>query len=66
MRLSDIMSNMNLAVWPSIALIIFLGVFIGVVLRLMSRPRSGWDQLGRLAVEEPARAAVEPAKEVRS
>ncbi len=33
MRLSDIMGNMNLAIWPQIALFIFLAVFISITYR---------------------------------
>ena len=36
MRLSDIMSNMDLAFFPQIALVIFLAVFVSVVIRLYS------------------------------
>ena len=43
MRLSELMSNMDLAVWPQIALVLFLGIFAGVVIRTFSK--SAQDQL---------------------
>jgi uncharacterized membrane-anchored protein YhcB (DUF1043 family) len=33
--MSSIMSSMELWVWPSIAMVIFLGVFIGVAIRVL-------------------------------
>lgn len=32
--MSSIMSSMELWVWPSIAMVIFLGVFVGVAIRV--------------------------------
>lgn len=37
MRLSDIMSRMDLTIWPVAALVIFLGIFILIAMRTMSR-----------------------------
>ncbi len=37
MRLSDIMSNMDLTVYPQVALVIFLAVFAAVVWRVFHR-----------------------------
>ena len=37
MRLSELMSNMDLAFFPQVALVIFLAVFVGVVYRLFSK-----------------------------
>jgi cbb3-type cytochrome oxidase subunit 3 len=39
MRLSDIMSGANLAVFPEIGLVIFLLVFSAVTIRVFSRRR---------------------------
>jgi cbb3-type cytochrome oxidase subunit 3 len=39
MRLSDIMSRMDLTIWPVAALVIFLGIFILIAMRTMKRPR---------------------------
>ncbi|MBL9031731.1 MAG: hypothetical protein JNM80_08485 [Phycisphaerae bacterium] len=40
MRLSDIMSQMGLTVWPEAALVIFAGVFVLIVRRVLSRDRA--------------------------
>lgn len=39
MRLSDIMGHLDLAVYPIVAMVIFLGVFAGVCLRMFRRGR---------------------------
>lgn len=40
MRLSDVMSHFGLTTYPIAGLILFLGVFIGVVFRVMGRKRA--------------------------
>lgn len=40
MRLTDIMSNMDLAVWPKMGLIIFLIAFAAIVIRVMTSKAS--------------------------
>jgi cbb3-type cytochrome oxidase subunit 3 len=40
MRLSDIMSGLDLSIYPQVALVIFLVVFAAVMLRLFSRTRA--------------------------
>ena len=52
MRLTDIMSNMDLAVYPQAALVLFLGVFAAVVWRTFTRT-------SREAMQERARAAID-------
>lgn len=39
MRLTDVVSNADLAVWPQVAMVIFLGVFVLVVIRTMTTGR---------------------------
>lgn len=39
MRLSELMSKMDLSAYPQVALIIFLAVFAGVLVRVFSRKR---------------------------
>ena len=39
MRLTDIMSAMDLAVFPELGLVIFLGVFAAILLRISGRKR---------------------------
>ena len=38
MRLSDIMSRMDLTIWPVSALVIFLGIFVLIAMRTIKRP----------------------------
>lgn len=40
MRLSDIMGHLDLAVYPIVAMVIFLGIFAGVCLRVFRRGRN--------------------------
>lgn len=37
MRMSDIVSYLDLSVYPQVAMVIFLGVFAGVIWRVLSR-----------------------------
>lgn len=39
MRLSDVMSHLDLTVYPEIGLVLFLSVFVAVVLRVWHRRR---------------------------
>ena len=53
MRLSEIMSNADLTIFPKVALIIFIGVFILVTLRTMTMSRrQNVDELARLALDD--------------
>lgn len=51
MRLSDIMSHMDLTVWPEAALVIFLGVFAAVTIRVW-RAMGTHEHLSRIPIEE--------------
>ncbi len=54
MRLSDIMSSMGLALYPSIALIIFFAVFLLVTARAYSRrARPELDRAASLPFTDP-------------
>ena len=37
MRLSELMSNMDLSFWPQVALIIFVAIFAGVVVKTFAK-----------------------------
>lgn len=54
MRLSDIMSRMDLTVWPIAALVIFVGVFILVMGKLFSRSRSENDRAAAMPLSDDA------------
>ncbi|HJL40867.1 MAG TPA: cbb3-type cytochrome c oxidase subunit 3 [Myxococcales bacterium LLY-WYZ-16_1] len=40
MRLSELMSHMDMTFWPQVALVIFMGIFVGVLFRVFSRKRT--------------------------
>lgn len=53
MRLSELMSGMDLADYPKIALVIFLGVFTAVTIRLFSKKRAkDYEEASRLPLED--------------
>ena len=54
MSLTDIMSGSSLAVYPQIALIIFLSVFVTVAARtfLSRRRRDAWERAATLPLDE--------------
>jgi hypothetical protein len=51
-RLSDIMSHAGLALWPQLALIIFLFVFFAVVVRLYTRPASVYQRHSHIPLDD--------------
>ena len=53
MKLSDVMSAMVLSTYAEIALVIFLAVFIGVVLQLLShRNKAIYERLRHLPLDD--------------
>lgn len=52
MRLSDIMSNMGLAIYPTVALVLFVAIFAGVVWRLVRSRREELDAFAQLPFSE--------------
>ncbi|MEO0631341.1 MAG: hypothetical protein AAFY46_11570 [Planctomycetota bacterium] len=54
MRLSELMSNMDLAVWPKMALVIFLVVFAAVVIRAMTSKRTYTDRMSAMPLADDA------------
>ncbi|MEM1022927.1 MAG: cbb3-type cytochrome c oxidase subunit 3 [Myxococcota bacterium] len=53
MRLSELMSNMDLAFYPQVALVIFLLIFAVVCVRVFSRKRSKeYERASRLPLED--------------
>ncbi|PHQ82776.1 MAG: hypothetical protein COB69_00930 [Phycisphaera sp.] len=52
MRLSDIMSFLDLHVWAEVALVIFLGVFVLVVARILFAPRWVTNKLAALPLQD--------------
>ena len=60
MRLSDVMSNMDLAVYPILALVLFTGVFVLVTGRALRTARSTHEQWARIPLDA---AGDTPTKE---
>lgn len=53
MRLSELMSQMDLAIYPQVALVIFLGVFVGVLYRVFSRRYTqDYEEASRLPLDD--------------
>lgn len=53
MRLTDIMSGTDLSVWPTIALVLFMGAFAAIVWWVFARSNSDkWDRASRAALED--------------
>jgi len=65
MRLSDIMSHMDLAVYPQVALVIFLAVFASVLVRLYRAGGADLQSHAGMALDEPASEAERPHGEPR-
>lgn len=62
MRLSDIMSRLELSFYPQVALVIFLVVFASVMIRTFSRSRAGaFDHAASLPLEDDATFPFPPA-----
>lgn len=65
MRMSDIVSYLDLSIYPQVALVLFLGVFAGVVLRIIGKTRAReLEACGLLPLEDGADAA--PANHTRA
>jgi hypothetical protein len=57
MRLTDIMSAMDLAVYPEVGLVIFLGVFAAIAFRVYGRRRRDeFERFASMALEPEAGA----------
>ncbi|MEO1230648.1 MAG: cbb3-type cytochrome c oxidase subunit 3 [Myxococcota bacterium] len=53
MSLSKLMSSMDLSLYPQIALVIFLAVFAGVLVRLFSRKHAEeYEKASRLPLDD--------------
>ncbi len=60
MRLTDIMSGLNLSIYPQIALVIFVAIFTGVLIRVFSRSRtSEFERAANLPLNDDAVIAPE-------
>ena len=55
MKLSDVVSSMHLPVFAELPLVLFMGVFLGVVLHLVGR-RDQFAEMGALPLRDEGRA----------
>lgn len=62
MSLTDIVSGMNLTIYPQVALVISLATFLGVVVYVILRPRREIERQARLPLEDddPPRRVAAP------
>lgn len=62
MRLSELMSEMDLATYPQVALVIFLVVFAAVCLRTFSKKRRAtYEQIARIPLaDQPVDDRADP------
>lgn len=61
MRLTDIMSGLNLSIYPQIALVIFVAIFTGVLIRVFSRSRkSEFERAANLPLNDDGDIAPNP------
>jgi len=51
-RLSDVMAHAGLSIYAEIALVIFLGVFAAIVIRLFTSKRSDLERHARMPLED--------------
>lgn len=67
MRLSDIMGNMDLTVYPILALVIFSGVFVLVTGRALRTDRATHARWARIPLDPEVKVGerAEPAKEAK-
>lgn len=52
MRLSDIVSNLDLSIYPQVALLIFVATFIAISIRTLRRSRREMDAHARLPIDD--------------
>lgn len=55
MRLSDIMSQMDLTAWPIVGLVLFLSIFCGVLVYTFASGRS-FERIAELPLEDDTEA----------
>ncbi|RMG12755.1 MAG: hypothetical protein D6731_13325 [Planctomycetota bacterium] len=63
MSLSDLISHMDLSVFPEVALVIFAGVFVAVSARTLRADRAAFEAAAGLPIDDPAPAREEEPRE---
>ncbi|HMN41093.1 MAG TPA: cbb3-type cytochrome c oxidase subunit 3 [Phycisphaerales bacterium] len=62
MRMSDIVSSLGLSIYPIVGMVLFLGVFVGVIVRIASRRRlAELDRAAWLPLADDAGPPAHPA-----
>jgi cbb3-type cytochrome oxidase subunit 3 len=51
-KLADVMSAANLAIYAEVALVLFLLVFLALVWRLLRRKPADWDHVRQLPLDD--------------
>ena len=59
MKLSDVVSNLHLPIFAEVPLLIFLGVFLGVVIHVLRRPES-FGELSALPLRDESPRRKQP------
>ena len=52
MSLTDLMSHMDLAVWPKMAMVLFLAVFVAVTVKALRGPKSELDRAAHMPMDD--------------
>jgi len=66
MKLSDIMSAMNLASYAEVSLVLFMAVFVAVAIHLMRRgPTQAWNEASMLPLND-GQVPVSPRSKERT
>ncbi|MEM1329774.1 MAG: cbb3-type cytochrome c oxidase subunit 3 [Planctomycetota bacterium] len=54
MRLSDVFGHLDLTIYPKIALVLFVTVFLAVVFRALRSPKRQMAEYSRMALDDEA------------
>jgi hypothetical protein len=52
MSLSDVIGHLDLAVWPKMALVLFVAVFVAVTVKALRGPQTELDRAAHLPIDE--------------
>lgn len=67
MKMSDLVGNLDLAIYPIVGLVLFMSVFIGVTISVMAKRRAReLDDAARLPLEDgPVLSSLRPDSDSR-
>jgi hypothetical protein len=52
MSLTDVVSHLDLAIWPKMAMVLFLAVFVAVMARVLRTGKGDMDRAAHMPIEE--------------